>query len=111
MTHATPNKKTIFESILDGEIPAEYIYEDDEVVVIDDKYPKAPVHILIISKKHIPSLKEAQETDEKLLGHMIMVANRMARQKKCDGYRLQFNVGSKGGQVIFHLHLHLMGWL
>jgi len=103
-------EESIFQKIVEKKVPADLIYEDDKVVVIEDKYPKAPVHLLVLPKKHIPTMKEVSEQDQELVGHMIFVAKRMAEKYKCEGYRLQFNVGPKGGQVIFHLHLHLMGW-
>lgn len=102
---------TVFKKIIDKEIPAEIIYEDDLCIVINDKFPKAPVHLLMIPKKEIPSMKEVGEEDKDLITHLIFVANKLAKEKKLEGYRLQFNVGQKGGQEIFHLHLHLMGWL
>ncbi len=101
----------IFTQIVNKEVPAEILYEDELCVVIPDKFPKAPLHLLVIPKKNIPSMKEVQPEDHELIGHMMIVANEMAKKNNCDGYRLQFNVGEKGGQVIFHLHLHLMGWL
>lgn len=100
----------IFTQIVNKEVPAEIIHEDELCVVIHDKFPKAPLHLLVIPKKNIPSMKEVQPEDEKLIGHMMMLANELAKKNKLEGYRLQFNVGEKGGQVIFHLHLHLMGW-
>lgn len=100
----------IFTQIVNKEVAAEIIHEDELCVVIADKFPKAPLHLLVIPKKAIPSMKEVQPEDEKLIGHMMIVANELAKKNKLEGYRLQFNVGEKGGQVIFHLHLHLMGW-
>lgn len=103
-------EKTIFEKIIAGEIPADLLYEDETCIAINDKYPKAPVHILVVPKKHIPSLDKVSEEDRALIANMVYVANKLAKDNECTGYRLQFNVGAKGGQVIFHLHLHLMGW-
>lgn len=103
--------KTLFQKILDGEIPAEFLYKDDQCVVIRDKYPDAPLHLLVIPRKPIPSINELEEEDGPLVAHLIMVAKKMAEEHECNGYKLLFNVGEKGGQVIFHLHLHLMGWL
>lgn len=103
--------KTLFQKILDGEIPAEFLYKDDQCVVIRDKYPDAPLHLLVIPRKPIPSINELEEEDGTLVAHLIMVAKKMAEEHECKGYKLLFNVGEKGGQVIFHLHLHLMGWL
>lgn len=104
-------EKTLFQKIIDREIPADFVYEDDECIAIKDIYPKAPVHFLIIPRKHIPSFAEVETEDAELISHLMFVAQKLAKEFKCLGYRLQFNVGEKGGQVIFHLHLHLMGWL
>lgn len=104
-------EKTLFQKIIDREIPADFVYEDEECIVIKDLYPKAPVHLLVIPRKAIPSINELEESDALLVAHLIFVAKKLAQERKCEGYRLQFNVGEKGGQVIFHLHLHLMGWL
>lgn len=107
----TPEEKTLFEKIIDGEIPVDFEYEDEKCVVIQDKYPQAPVHLLVLPKKHIPSLAEAVESEDKdLIAHMIFIAKMMAEKEDCQGYRVQFNVGSRAGQTIFHLHLHMMGW-
>lgn len=102
--------KTLFQKILDKEIPADFVYEDDKCFVIKDIYPKAPLHLLLITKKVIPSLVEISEDDRDLVSHLIYTASDLAKKNGCQGYRLQFNVGSKGGQEIFHLHLHLLGW-
>lgn len=105
-----PLEKNIFQKILDKELPADFLYEDEQCVAIKDLYPKAPIHFLIIPRKYIPTLKEATESDGPLLAHLLLVAQKLALEYHCEGYRVQFNVGEKGGQVIFHLHLHLMGW-
>jgi len=106
-----PDEKTLFSKIIDGDLPGEFLYEDDRVVVIKDKYPDAPVHLLVIPRKPIPSIADMEPEDEPLVGHMIMIAKKMANDQNCKGYKLLFNVGEKGGQVIFHLHLHVMGWV
>ena len=103
-------EKTLFQRIIDKEIPGEFIYEDEKCVVIRDIYPKAPVHLLVIPKKVITSIATLEEADYPLVSHLIKIGKQMAEMEKCEGYRLQFNVGEKGGQVIFHLHLHVMGW-
>ena len=105
------SEKTLFQKIIDREIPADFIHEDEHCVVIKDKFPKAPIHFLVIPRKVIPSIVELEEEDQELISHMIFTAKRLAKEHKCEGYQLQFNVGEKGGQVIFHLHLHLMGWV
>lgn len=103
--------KTVFQKILDGELPADIVFEDAECIVIKDLYPKAPIHFLIIPRKAIPSVTDLEEEDKDLVAHLVFVGKHLAEKYKCLGYRLQFNVGEKGGQVIYHLHLHLMGWL
>lgn len=103
-------EKTLFEKIIDKEIPAEFVFEDELCVAIKDVYPKAPIHFLVIPRKKIASVDDLKEEDSALVSHMIFVGRNLAKHYKCEGYRLQFNVGERGGQVIFHLHLHVMGW-
>ncbi len=103
-------EKTLFQKIIDEELPATFHYKDDKCVVISDKYPDAPLHLLIIPRKPIPSIHHIEDEDLPLIAHMIKVAKEMASKNGCEGYKLLFNVGKKGGQVIFHLHLHLLGW-
>ena len=98
----------IFCKIIAGEIPSEFIYEDDQAVVFKDISPKAPTHLLILPKKHIPSIAEADESDSGLLGHLLIVAKKVAVQLGLKGYNLQINVGKDGGQEVFHVHIHLM---
>lgn len=104
-------EKTLFQKIIDKEIPAEFVHEDEHCVEIKDLYPKAPIHLLVIPRKPIPTFADVGEEDRDLVAHLMMVGKNLAAEHKCEGYRLQFNVGEKGGQVIFHLHLHMMGWL
>jgi len=104
-----PTEKTIFEKIRDGEIPSPRLYEDEKCFVIRDIAPKAPVHLLVIPKKHIPTIADAEEEDAELLGHLLLVAKKVASEYGLRGYKLLFNVGSAGGQVVFHIHLHLLG--
>ncbi|QLH42724.1 MAG: histidine triad nucleotide-binding protein [Coxiellaceae bacterium] len=101
----------IFCKIANGEQPATIVYQDDQVVAFDDLYPKAPFHKLIIPRKHINTLNDANENDTKLLGHMMLVAQKMAMQLGIaePGYRVLMNCNKGGGQVIYHLHLHLLG--
>ncbi len=96
--------------IIRREIPATIEYEDDDVIAIKDINPIAPVHILIIPKKFIPTMNDAVEADALLLGKMVLVAKRIASEKGVadDGYRLIMNVGKGGGQTVFHIHLHLV---
>lgn len=102
--------KTIFEKIIEGAIPSKKVYEDEDVVAIEDKFPKAPVHLLIITKKVIPSIQEMQEEDFPLLGKIVKVAQKLAHEFNLEeGYRLLVNNGTHAGQTIFHLHFHLLG--
>jgi histidine triad (HIT) family protein len=104
-------KDCIFCKIVNGEIPTEYLYEDDALVVFRDINPHAPVHILIVPKKHIRSINDLTENDREIISHMIMVGKDIAKKESINssGYKLLFNVERGGGQVIFHLHLHLIG--
>ena len=101
----------LFCKIIKGEIPTEIIWQDNEIFAFKDIHPLAPTHILIIPKKHIPSIVELQGSDEKLMGKMIMAAKMLAEKQGIakDGYKLLFRVGSHGGQEIPHIHLHLLG--
>lgn len=102
--------KTIFKRILDKEIPAEFIYEDDRCVAIRDINPQAPTHVLIIPRDQIVSLVEANESNAPLLGHLLLVASRLAVQLGLEnGYRTVINCGRDGGQTVDHLHVHLLG--
>lgn len=96
----------LFCKIANKEIQKEFIAENGELVAFDDIHPKAPAHVLILPKTHVLSLKEA---DERLSAKLIALAKKIAEEKGLEGYKLIFNVGPKGGQVIGHLHLHLVG--
>lgn len=101
---------TIFTRIINGEIPAKKVYENDRIIVIKDINPAAPVHLLIISKKVIPDLQSVEASDLPLVAEMIQVAQQMAEEFNIvDGYRLLTNNGTPAGQSIFHLHFHLIG--
>ncbi|RJQ14574.1 HIT domain-containing protein [Candidatus Parcubacteria bacterium] len=102
-------RSCIFCKIVNNEIPSEAIFNDELVRVIKDINPKAPVHWLVVTKKHIPSIKESTKSEEILFGHIISVARDIAKKEKLLGYKLVFNVGKEGGQVIDHLHLHVLG--
>jgi histidine triad (HIT) family protein len=104
-------KSCIFCKIVNGEIPTEFLYQDDKLVVFRDINPHAPVHILIVPKKHIRSINDLTENNREIISHMIMVGKDMAKKESVNlsGYKLLFNVERGGGQVIFHLHLHLIG--
>ena len=101
-------KDCVFCQIVSGEKSAEIVYQDDQVLAFNDLHPKTRVHILVIPKKHIASISEMKEEDETLIGHLIFVAQKIAHGKGLEGYHLIFNVGSQGGQKIFHIHLHLI---
>jgi len=100
----------IFCRIIRGEAPAKKVYEDERAFVFEDINPQAPTHVLIIPKKHIVGLKEAQAEDAEIIGYLHLVAAQIARERGIeDGYRTVFNVGPRAGQSVFHLHLHLLG--
>lgn len=101
----------IFCKIAKKEIPAEFLYEDDLVAAFRDVKPIAPVHILVIPKRHFESIIDLTEIDESLVGRMVITAKKLAEQLKIseNGYKLLFRVGSHGGQEMPHLHLHLLG--
>lgn len=102
--------ETIFSKIIDGEIPSEKLYEDDQCIVISDVNPQTPVHVLVIPRKPIPKLSDAGQDDQFLLGHLLLVAAKMADQLGVgDAYRLLINNGEGAGQTVFHLHLHILG--
>ena len=100
---------TIFGKITRGEIPSEFLYEDDQCVVIRDINPQAPTHVLVIPRKPIPKLVDADSVDQMLLGHLLLVAGKVAQQLGVgDAFRLVINNGEGGGQTVFHLHLHIL---
>ena len=100
----------LFCKIIAGEIPTDFVYQDNEVVAFKDIAPKTPVHILIVPKKHITSLAEINKEDLPLISHMIEAANKIAKENNTGhGYKLVINTGADGGQVIMHLHMHLLG--
>jgi len=101
----------IFCQIIAGKIPGEILYQDEEVIAFRDIHPMAPTHLLIIPKKHIPSLTHLSETDLPVIGSMVEVANRLAEEEGISetGYRLVVNCGEEGGQLVHHLHMHLLG--
>ncbi len=102
---------TIFERIVARDIPAKVVYEDDEVLAFHDVNPQAPVHVLIVPKRVIPRLAEAQESDQSILGKLLLTAARVARDLGVDesGYRVVINSGRDGGESVPHLHVHLLG--
>ena len=102
---------TIFGKIIRKEIPAEIVYETDDVLAFRDINPIAPVHVLIIPKKPVASVAHATEEDAQLLGALMLAAAEVARREGLleNGYRVVTNIGSDGGQTVFHLHLHVIG--
>ncbi|MGE0405679.1 MAG: histidine triad nucleotide-binding protein [Candidatus Korobacteraceae bacterium] len=100
----------LFCNIIAGKIPSRKVYEDDRTFAFEDISPQAPTHLLIIPKKHLAGLKEAQPEDAEILGYCQLVAAKIARERGIeDGYRTVYNVGPGAGQSVFHLHLHLLG--
>ena len=101
----------VFCRIIAGEIPADIVHQDDQVIAIRDINPQAPTHLLIIPKAHIPSLAELSPGEDELAAHLIHMANELARKEGVaeKGYRLVINCGREGGQEVPHLHLHLLG--
>jgi histidine triad (HIT) family protein len=101
----------IFCGIVSGDVPATKVYEDDEVVAFEDIRPVAPVHLLIIPKRHIDSIRDLSREDDAVIGKLVETANQLARDKGVfdQGFRLNFNAGPNGGQTVYHLHVHLLG--
>ena len=104
-------EKCVFCDIVSGKIPGDIIYQDKDFLAFRDIHPMAPVHIVIIPKAHISSLGEVDERQEGLIGRLILLAKKLAEKEGIaeKGYRLAINCGSEGGQVVPHLHLHLLG--
>jgi len=98
----------IFCKIAKGEIPSSKVFENDELIAFNDINPKAKTHILIVPKKHIESVKHLEATDKELIGELFLVAKKIAEEKNLSGYKLVINVGREGGQLVDHLHLHLL---
>jgi histidine triad (HIT) family protein len=101
----------VFCRIASHQSPAKILYEDDRCIALEDIHPRAPVHVLVIPKKHIASLNDDLDGDEPLLGHLLNVAARTARDKGIDrsGFRTVINTNAEAGQTVFHLHVHVMG--
>jgi histidine triad (HIT) family protein len=104
-------EKCVFCLIVDKQIPAKIVYENNDLIAFDSNEPKAPVHIIIIPKRHIPSVNSLNEDDALLMGKMILAAKKLAEAKDINesGYRLVINNGHDAGQTVEHIHLHLMG--
>ncbi|WP_414530734.1 histidine triad nucleotide-binding protein [Nodularia chucula] len=102
--------ETIFSKIIRREIPVNIVYEDDLALAFTDINPQAPVHILVIPKKPIVKLADAESQDQALLGHLLLTAQRVAAEAGLEnGYRVVINNGADGGQTVYHLHLHILG--
>ncbi|HEU0054751.1 MAG TPA: histidine triad nucleotide-binding protein [Longimicrobium sp.] len=104
-------EKTLFSRIIDGEIPGQFVYQDEEVVAIRDINPAAPVHVLVIPRKPIPSLAEVEDDDAAMLGRLLVAVRKIAEQEGLHerGYRVVVNTGPEGGQTVPHLHVHILG--
>ena len=105
------NKDCLFCKIINKEIEANIVYEDKDTLAFKDIHPQAPVHILIIPKQHIEKISDLDEQKKNIVSNLILTANNLARDNKIDkqGYRLVFNCGPDAGQLVFHIHLHLLG--
>ncbi len=104
-------KETIFAKIINREIPADIVYQDDRATAFRDISPQAPTHVLIVPNKPIPTVNDVSEQDEADLGHLFVVAAKLAKEEGIaeDGFRLIVNCNRDGGQIVFHLHMHLLG--
>ena len=103
-------EKTVFKKIIDRDIPAEIVYEDDLCLAFRDISSQAPTHLIVIPKKEIPSLDDVAEEDEQIVGHLFLAMRKIAAQQELTrGYRVVTNCGPDAGQVVMHLHFHLMG--
>jgi histidine triad (HIT) family protein len=103
-------ERTLFEKIIAREIPARIVYEDDRCIGFRDINPQAPTHVLVVPRKPIPGIGDAAEEDRDVLGHLLLVGAKIARQEKLDeGYRLVINHGDHAGQTVHHIHLHVIG--
>jgi histidine triad (HIT) family protein len=102
---------TLFERIIAGELPADVVYRDEQIIAFRDIHPRAPVHILIVPHKPIPTANDIADADALLIGRLVVVARDLARREGIaeDGYRLVINCNRNGGQEVYHLHLHLIG--
>ena len=101
--------KTLFEKIIDGEIPGDIVYEDDRAVAFRDVNPQAPLHVLVVPRRPIPSLDHLTEDDEALVGHLFTIARKVVADEGFDGgYRTVFNCGPNAGQAVDHIHLHVL---
>ena len=102
---------SLFTKIINREIPAEIVYEDNEIIAFNDINPQAPIHLLIVPKKEIKTLNDLEIDDKEIIGKMFLTAKKLAVKLNIDktGYRTVFNCNEHGGQTVFHIHLHLLG--
>ena len=101
----------LFCKIIDGAIPAVRVYEDDQVIALNDINPQAPMHVLVVPKRHIATLNDLSEADDGLVGSMVRVGAKVAKELGHDGpgFRTVFNCNAQAGQTVFHIHLHVLG--
>ena len=99
----------VFCKIAGGEIPTEKIYEDEDIIAFNDLDPQAPIHFLVIPKKHITSLATLDEADSLLIGKIMLIIKKLAKENNLEGYRVVTNIGEEGGQSVPHLHFHVLG--
>ncbi len=102
-------QETIFDKMLKGEIPYDEVYQDKHCLAFKDIEPQAPVHILIIPKKKLTSLRDVQIEDQSLLGHLLVISQKIAKQEGLEDWRTIINTGAGAGQTVFYLHIHLLG--
>jgi histidine triad (HIT) family protein len=98
----------LFCRIINGEIPGDFVHQDDSCVVVRDINPQAPMHVLVIPREHVESLDDASQRDEPLLGHLLRVGARVANEQGHESYRTVVNTGAGAGQSVFHLHVHIL---
>ena len=104
------SEKTVFQKVIDRELPADIVHEDEHCVAFRDIAPAAPTHILVVPKKPVTCIDDLEASDAPLIGHLVYIASQLAKNEGLKGgYRLVFNNGSDGGQSVFHIHLHLLG--
>lgn len=103
------DEKCLFCRIVVGELPADRVYEDDEILAFKDIHPQAPVHCLVIPKQHFATLNDFGPEHDALIGRLLLTAKRIAADQGLEGYRVAMNVERMGGQVVFHVHLHVLG--
>jgi histidine triad (HIT) family protein len=99
----------LFCKIMAGEIPGDFVHQDEHCVVIRDINPQAPMHVLVIPREHLESLDDASQKEEGLLGHLLRVGARVANEESQDSYRTVINTGAGAGQSVFHVHVHVLG--